>query len=193
MRPPGPLEGCCRAHCRIVLKESGAATYDRYEVIGWRKPMRHNAHLPGAYWYSNDPRIVFACTVQQAAAIVPRARAAIAAYPHHERGSYRLWPGPNSNTFVAWLMREVPEINIALPPAIGKDFVANGDWLAPTPINTGWQISIDGYAGAALAWREGVEVHLLDQTLGISPFAATVNLPGIENLSPLSSGGNNCH
>jgi hypothetical protein len=34
-----------------------------------------------------------------------------------------MWPGPNSNTFTAAVLRAVPELAILLPPnAIGKDF-----------------------------------------------------------------------
>jgi hypothetical protein len=34
-------------------------------------------------------------------------------YPANKR--YRLWPGPNSNTYVAWILQQVPEINFQLP------------------------------------------------------------------------------
>ena len=58
-----------------------------------------------------------------AAAAIPTIEAAIAAYPHRGPGDYRVWPGPNSNTFVATVLRAVPELAIALPPdAVGKDF-----------------------------------------------------------------------
>ena len=34
-----------------------------------------------------------------------------------------MWPGPNSNTFVATVLRAIPETGISLPPnAIGRDF-----------------------------------------------------------------------
>ena len=41
-------------------------------------------------------------------------------YPHAHR--YRPWPGPNSNTFVAWVLRQAG-IGLRLPwKAIGKDY-----------------------------------------------------------------------
>ena len=46
-------------------------------------------------------------------------------YPY--RNTYSVWPGPNSNTFIAWIGRIVPELRLDLPPtAIGKD------WLGKT-------------------------------------------------------------
>ena len=54
--------------------------------------------------------------------VIVRLDRAARAYPW--AGRYRIWPGPNSNTFTAWLGRAVPELGLDLPPtAIGKDFV----------------------------------------------------------------------
>ena len=180
----GRWKGALGEHCWIVLKDAGAAAYDRYDVVGWRRPVRRNAYPPDGRWYSNTPRIIFSCAGPAAARINPQVRAAVAGYPHVLPGTYRLWPGPNSNTFVAAVMRAVPQINAGLPPvAVGKDFVVDGSWIAPTPSNTGWQISAAGYGGAALAWKEGLELHFLGQTLGVSPATASIKLPGIGRIT----------
>ena len=51
--------------------------------------------------------------------------AAAADYPC--RDSYRTWPGPNSNTFISFILRSVPELGVDLPPnAIGRDFLLIG-------------------------------------------------------------------
>jgi hypothetical protein len=34
-------------------------------------------------------------------------------YPHKDR--YRIYPGPNSNSYVGWILRSFPEANITLP------------------------------------------------------------------------------
>ena len=48
-------------------------------------------------------------------------------YPYAD--SYRVWPGPNSNTFTAFVLREVPELRVDLPPtAIGKDYLGCVRW-----------------------------------------------------------------
>ncbi len=42
-------------------------------------------------------------------------------YPHQE--NYTLFPGPNSNTYIAWILKNFPEANIQLPwNAFGKNF-----------------------------------------------------------------------
>ena len=74
--------------------------------------------------------------------------AAVAAYPYPH--SYRAWPGPNSNTFTAFVARRVPELGLDLPPtAIGKDWLGGGTLVATTPSGTGWQLSLAGVLGVA--------------------------------------------
>ena len=45
-----------------------------------------------------------------------------ASYPYCER--YRLWPGPNSNTFVAWVLREAGVGEPLDPRGIGRGYRA---------------------------------------------------------------------
>ena len=43
-------------------------------------------------------------------------------YPHREQ--YRLFPGPNSNTYIAWVLKHFPEAKVQLPwNAFGKNFI----------------------------------------------------------------------
>ena len=42
------------------------------------------------------------------------------AYPYCEE--YRMWPGPNSNTFVAWVLREAGIEHALNPRGIGRTF-----------------------------------------------------------------------
>ena len=42
-------------------------------------------------------------------------------YPYCER--YRYWPGPNSNTYVAWVLREAGVEQRLVRRAIGKNFI----------------------------------------------------------------------
>src|SRR5690606_20136220 len=103
---------------------------------------------------------------------------AVADYPWPDR--YRVWPGPNSNTFIAHIAREVPELRVDLPPtAIGKDFLGPTTFLAPTPSGTGWQVSLYGLLGAAVALEEGVEFNLLGLSVGVDVNDLALRLPGI--------------
>ena len=46
---------------------------------------------------------------------------AAAAYPW--KTTYKVFPGPNSNTFTAWIGKEVPELELDLPfSAIGSGY-----------------------------------------------------------------------
>jgi len=44
------------------------------------------------------------------------------AYPYPDK--YTMLPGPNSNSFIQWILLEVPEIGFSLPmKAIGKSWM----------------------------------------------------------------------
>jgi hypothetical protein len=101
---------------------------------------------------------------------------AVARYPYPR--TYRTWPGPNSNTFVAWVGREVPELRLHLPPtAIGKDYLPNGVPVGRTPGGRGAQLSVLGLAGVLAGWDEGLEVNVLGLTFGVDVLNPALKLP----------------
>ena len=56
---------------------------------------------------------------------IPKVEAAVKAYEYANAGDYRIWPGPNSNTFVASVLRAIPESQTALPAnAVGRGFIS---------------------------------------------------------------------
>ena len=70
-----------------------------------------------------------------------------------------IWPGPNSNSFVAAVLRAVPELGVALPPnAVGRDF-RDGFYAGLTDSRTGIELNLYGLAGMKLGWVEGIEVE----------------------------------
>jgi len=114
-------------------------------------------------------------------AIIEKIQAAVAAYPY--RDSYRTWPGPNSNTFTAFVGREVPELRLKLPnTAIGKDFIVGGAPLAMAPSGTGMQLSVLGLVGVMGAWEEGVEVNVLGLAFGFDVKRPALKLPAVGRL-----------
>ena len=97
--------------------------------------------------------------------LIDRVEAAVADYPY--QNSYQTWPGPNSNTFTAFIGRAVPELRLDLPPtAIGKDYLGLTTFAAATPSGTGYQLSLFGLLGLSLAVEEGLELSLLGLNLG---------------------------
>lgn len=173
-------------HMSIVVKPEGATTWTRYDVVGWGNPVRKNAYAADALWYGNAPRVVYRFEGQAAAKLIPEIEASIAQYPFQSRGSYTLWPGPNSNTFVAWVVRRTKGFETELPPvAVGKDWLGSGFLIGPAPSKSGWTFSASGVVGGTLAWEEGVELHLLGSTIGIDVNDLAVKLPALGKLSLL--------
>ena len=81
-------------------------------------------------WYSNPPEVLAEVHGAEAARLIPTIEAAVRSYPFSGRGDYTIWPGPNSNSFVAHVLRQVPELHLALPPeAVGRDFRPFGEFV----------------------------------------------------------------
>ena len=128
----GGLKGAVAVHSWIVTKKAGAARYERYDVVGWGTPVRTNAYPPDGRWYSNEPVIDYTATGREAEALIPRIETAVREYRWRNRGDYAIWPGPNSNTFVATIVRQVDGFDARVPPtALGRDYPADGRWFVP--------------------------------------------------------------
>ena len=176
----GGFKGAFSVHSWIVLKEPGANRYERYEKVGWGTPIRRDAYDADAAWYSNRPWIVAKLTGSDAEAAMPKVRGAIETYPFRNRGDYRIWPGPNSNSFVAHVMREVPDIDAVLPPnAVGRDYLAGGTWFAVDPDGRDMHLSLFGLVGVSAGLRSGFEFHLLGQTAGIDFMHPALKIPAV--------------
>lgn len=179
--------GVFAVHSWIALKREDAPAYERYDVVRWgmgggRPSVRLNLRAdPDGHWAGNAPVLLAELRGEGTARVIERLDAAIAAYP--DANTYRTWPGPNSNSFVAYLAREVPELRVHLPPtAVGKDYLGGGRLFARTPSGTGYQVSLYGLAGISLGVIEGIELNLLGLTLGVDPLGLAVKLPGIGRL-----------
>lgn len=164
--------GIFASHAWIVTKAAGASEYDRWEVVGWGDPVRRNAYDADGRWFGNEPQLIFELRGAPAKAIVPLIAQAVADYPAATR--YRMWPGPNSNTFVAYVARQIDGLDPVLPAdAVGKDFLLSPEGRAalsgPTPSGTGGQISLYGVIGVTAARREGLLINLFGLSAGI-PF-----------------------
>jgi len=178
--------GLLAVHTWIAVKQSGAASYTRYEVIGWgvdrgAQAVRVNRTGPDNYWFGSRPELLVDLRGAETDAVIEKVQAAVAAYPY--RSSYRTWPGPNSNTFTAFVGREVPELRLKLPStAIGKDYLAGGAPVGMAPSGTGLQLSLLGLVGVTGAWEEGVEVNILGLSFGLDVKRPAINLPAIGRL-----------
>jgi len=119
--------GWIAIHTWIAAKHTGEAYYTVYEVIGWRQRqglpvVRIERDLPDRFWFGERPRLLKELRgegVDRLIAVVDRAARS---YPWPDR--YTAFPGPNSNTFTAWIAGQVPELGLKLPfSAIGSGYV----------------------------------------------------------------------
>jgi hypothetical protein len=174
----GGWKGVFAVHSWIVLKHAGAAEWTRYDVVGWGMPVRTNGWPPDGLWFGNRPKVVVDLKGAAAEAELPKVEAAVQSYAYRHAGDYRIWPGPNSNSFVAAVLRAMPEIGVALPSnAIGRDFRPR-PYLGLTDSQTGIEASFWGLVGAKLGWVEGVEINLLGLVAGLDIRNPAVKLPG---------------
>jgi Protein of unknown function (DUF3750) len=175
--------GIFAVHTWIVVKPTNAERYTRYEVMGFgvsqgAPAIRVDRTGPDNYWFGAEPTVILDRRGPGTDALVDEIRAAVARYPYPNE--YRAWPGPNSNTFTAYVAREVPALGLALPAnAIGKDFLPGGALFAAAPSNTGYQASLYGVLGLLVARDEGVELNLLGLNFGFAVTTPELKLPGI--------------
>lgn len=167
-------------HTWIAVKPTSAAAYTVHEVLSWGlrrtgTSVRTRERAPDARWFGAAPRLVADVRGRQVDALIERIETAVHAYPYARE--YRVWPGPNSNTFTAWVLRRVPELRADLPPtAIGKDYL--GAALGARAVSgTGYQLGAAGVLGLTLGLEEGIEVNLLGATFGIDPDDLSLKLP----------------
>lgn len=173
-------KGIVATHSWVAIKEEGAAAFQRFDYTAWGGPIWIDRFAADGRWFGSAPDVVFAADGPDAARMIPKIRETIETYRYSNPADYRLWPGPNSNTFVARIMSAVPEMRASLPAtAIGKDFPYDERWLGPTPSGTGLRLNLGGYFGVTLAWVEGIEINLFGAVVGLDLRRPGLKLPGL--------------
>ncbi|MFC3074122.1 DUF3750 domain-containing protein [Shinella pollutisoli] len=176
----GGMKGAFASHAWIVTKEESARAYTRYDKVGWGTPVRKNGYAADALWYSNAPRLVVSVSGAAAARLIPKIEAAIAAYPYAKPGGYRIWPGPNSNTFVAHVLRSVPELGAVLPPdAVGRDYLPEGRLFAIDPDGRDVHATLYGLLGFSAGVRSGFELHVMGLVAGVDLARPAIKVPAV--------------
>jgi hypothetical protein len=166
--------GLLAIHPWIIFKRSGETAFTRYDVIGWRgeNVVQRNYALPDGLWYGSQPKLLVDHRGERAEAMIVQIETAIKSYPYAD--SYRVYPGPNSNTFLAHIGREVPALKLDLPAnAIGKDYRTLDRPLGFSSSGSGVQASLLGLLGFNIGWGEGIEINILGLDFGVD-----INSPG---------------
>lgn len=174
-------------HPWIAVKRAGARQFTVYEVSGWHLRYGNSAvvrshRAPDGRWFGNPPELLAERRGADVDALIDRIEAAVDDYPWKDQ--YRVWPGPNSNTFIAHVLRAAPELRVDLPPtALGKDWLGAKPF-AKLPSGTGVQLNAFGVLGVAAGVEEGLEINLLGLTFGIDVRNLAVKLPLIGSVGP---------
>ncbi|MFA9440583.1 DUF3750 domain-containing protein [Uliginosibacterium sp. sgz301328] len=172
--------GMFAVHPWIIYKRANESHYTRFEVVGWggSNVVRRDYAIPDGLWFGAQPQLIVDHRGPAAGAMIDRIEAAIASYPFPH--IYRSYPGPNSNTFIAHIGREVPELGLDLPAnAIGKDYRAITNPIGLSPSGSGVQASLFGLLGLSVGLEEGLEFNLLGLDFGIDLNRPALRLPFI--------------
>jgi hypothetical protein len=174
--------GAFGVHTWIATKPTDETAYTVYQVIGWRlraglSVLSIQQDIPDRYWFGAKPELLAEQRGDGVDELIKKIDRTARAYPY--RHEYSVWPGPNSNTFTAWVARHTPELKLDLPPtAIGKDFLGN-DLVAAAPSGTGYQVSLRGLLGVLVGVEEGLEINVAGLTFGVDPLGLAFKLPGV--------------
>jgi len=176
--PTYSWRGYFAVHPWIIYKRRGDTAFTRYDVVGWRAPqvVQRNYALPDGLWYGATPRLLVDHRGDAVEGMIDAIEAAITSYPFADR--YLSYPGPNSNTFMAHIGRQVPALQLDLPAnAIGKDYRELIDPVGRAPSGGGVQLSLLGLLGVTLSWQEGLEFNLLALNFGLDLNPPALRLP----------------
>lgn len=174
-------KGWFAVHSWIAVKPENAEYYTTYQVMGYRVFRGGNAVLigrdvPDRRWFGAMPELIQDLRGEAAARAIPRIRELAENYYYQH--TYQLWPGPNSNSFIAHIIRHTPELTVELPPtAIGKDWIDNGKLFALSESGSGLQFSLFGIFGVTVGLAEGIEIDILGLTFGIDFYRPALKVP----------------
>lgn len=173
-------------HSWIATKEKDADHYTSYHVTAWglrnnRSSILITTDLPDRRWYGSDAVLIASLKGEKAEKAIPKIIAAVESYPYSK--TYRLFPGPNSNTFVSYILRKTPEMGVELPPnAIGKDWINEAHIFGVSETNTGFQFSLLGLLGFTLGLGDGLEINILSMSFGVDFWRPAIKLPFLGRL-----------
>jgi len=191
----GGWKGVLSVHSWVVVKRAGAQQWTRYDVVGWGNPVRVNGWEPDGRWFGDTPKVLVDLKGEAAEKLIPKIETTVKTYRWRNAGEYRIWPGPNSNTFIANVLRAVPELGVTMPAnAIGRDYRPQF-YAGLTDSGTGIEINFWGYAGAKAGWVEGLEVNFLGLVTGLDLQHPALKLPGFGRIGfdgfgiPITSAG----
>lgn len=175
--------GYFSVHPWISIKKKNEDFYTTYQVTGFYLRRTGNSVLiqkdiPDRYWFGRKPALLQTLIGDEAERAIPKIEKAVVSYPYKD--IYEIWPGPNSNTFISHIIRNVPELTVELPPnALGKDFLGYTTYFAKSETGTGFQFSILGMFGVIIGLANGIEINIASMVFGVDFLMPALKLPFI--------------
>ena len=175
--------GLVGVHTWIAIKPANGSEYITLQVVGWRKwrglpVVKIEPDLPDRLWYGAKPEIIAQLCGADAQEAIAQIFAAAKSYPYSDQ--YRIWPGPNSNTFISHINRRVPNLGLTLPAtAIGKDYLTEEKFLFISKKHDQIQFSLFGLLGISLGPGIKGEINMLGAVFGASLDPLFIQLPFI--------------
>ncbi|MEM1449517.1 MAG: DUF3750 domain-containing protein [Planctomycetota bacterium] len=124
-------------------------------------------------------RVIDRVTGDRAARVVAQLEDAEARWTD---GSYKPFPGPNSNTFIERVVRATDGLSTQLEPnAVGKDHASLRAGV--TASGTGVELE-SAWLGAEIGLKEGVQLHLAQLPLGVRLWPPAILLPFAPAIGP---------
>lgn len=179
-------KGYFGVHSWIAVKEKDANFYESFQVIGYRarrglEVVVVGEAIPDGRWFGAFPELLRDLRGPAAERAIPKIREASKSYPYPK--DYRVWPGPNSNSYVSHILRQVPEIGVELPAnAVGKDWIGRAQLFGLSETRTGLQFSILGVFGFTIGLGDGIEMNILGAAFGIDFLRPALKLPVVGRL-----------
>lgn len=178
--------GYLGTHPWVAWKLEDEDSYTVAQVTSWNIRRTGSAvsvkkDLPDRKWFDNEPTLLYELKGEKARLVIEKTKQIIEDYPHKK--IYRLWPGPNSNTFVSHIIRSIEELPLELPAnGVGKDYLIEDTLLADSPSNKGYQLSAYGLLGMTVGIEEGLEFNIMGLSFGIDLWRPALKLPFVGRL-----------
>jgi hypothetical protein len=165
--------GMFSTHTWLALKHKNQVNYTIYQVIGWNryrdKPIVDVSHgVADKLWYGIATKIDGRLIGTKAEILISAVKIAVSTYPYANH--YRAWPGPNSNTFIAYIIKQVPELHFTIPyNALGRNY--GWHWTMNS-------LSLGGLFGYHFSHRV-ITINFLGLTFGFSFKSFGLIVPGV--------------
>ncbi|MCI5052277.1 MAG: DUF3750 domain-containing protein [Simkaniaceae bacterium] len=173
--------GLLSMHTWVAVKKPFAKYYTIYHINDAKRDGDYLDIFKGTadmHWFGNKPNLIYELKGPAAESLITQIDKAAISYPY--RNQFNFLPGPNANTFIAYLARSIPGLHFTMSPnSLGKDYFTDGGFFARTTSDSAYQLSFKGLVGMTLGGEEGYQLSIGGLSFGVSLAEKAVTLPGV--------------